>query len=61
MPIPGTFEKQLGQVQDVAAGIVGQLVTLRFAGASDKNRLRDQLWERLQDYAALVQALAADQ
>jgi hypothetical protein len=61
MPIPGTFEKQLGQVQDVAAGIVGALVTLKFAGASDKNRMRDQLWAKLEDFAALVQELAADQ
>jgi hypothetical protein len=59
--VPGTFEKQIGAVQDGAAGIVGALVTLRFAGASDKARLRDALWERLQDFAALVQELAADQ
>ena len=61
MPIPGAFEKQLGQVQDVAAGIVGALVTLRFAGQADKAAMRDRLWERLQDFAALVQELAADQ
>jgi hypothetical protein len=59
--IPGNFEKRLGEVQDVAAGIVGALVSLKYAGPADKNRMRDALWERLQDYANLVQTLAAEQ
>jgi hypothetical protein len=61
MPIPGNFDKRLTEVQNVAAGIVGALVTLKFAGPADKAAMRDRLWEKLQDYAALVQALANDQ
>ena len=61
MPIPTNFEKQIGAVQDGAAGIVGALVTLRFAGQADKAAMRDLLWEKLQDFAALVQELAAEQ
>ena len=61
MPIPTNFEKQIGAVQDGAAGIVGALVTLRFAGQADKAAMRDRLWEKLQDFAALVQELAAEQ
>jgi hypothetical protein len=59
--IPGTFEKRLTEVQTTAAGIVGALVTLKFAGPADKAAMRDRLWEKLQDFAALVQELAADQ
>jgi hypothetical protein len=61
MPIPGTFEKQLADVQSVAGGIVTALVSLKYAGPADKARMRDALWEKLQDYASLVQSLAADQ
>jgi hypothetical protein len=59
--IPGTFEKQLVDVQNVASGIVTSLVSLKYAGPADKGRMRDALWEKLQDYAALVQELAAEQ
>ena len=61
MPIPTNFERQIADVQNVAAGIVGALVTLKFAGQADKARMRDGLWEKLQDFAALVQELANDQ
>jgi hypothetical protein len=61
MPIPGNFEKQLADVQSVAGGIVTALVSLKYAGPSDKAAMRDRLWEKLQDYASLVQSLANDQ
>jgi hypothetical protein len=61
VPIPTNFERQIADVQNVAAGIVGALVTLKFAGQADKARMRDGLWEKLQDFAALVQELANDQ
>lgn len=61
MPIPTAFDGELGEVENLASGIMTQLRTLQHAGAKDVPRMRAALRDALQNYVDRVMATARDQ
>ena len=58
MPIPTAFDGKLGEIDDLAGGIMVQLRTMRHANERDWPRMREVLRERLQKYVNAVMAAA---
>lgn len=61
MPIPTKFDGDLGEVEDLASGIVILLRTMQHAGARDVPRLRAALRDALQNYVDRVMSAAREQ
>jgi hypothetical protein len=62
MPIPTKFDGELGEVENLAAGIQLQLKVMQHcAAASDLPRMRAALRDALKTYVATVMTTARDQ
>ena len=58
MAIPTAFDGKLGEIDDIASGVLVQLRNMRHGAERDRPRMRAALRERLQGYVDLVMAAA---
>jgi hypothetical protein len=58
MPIPVEADRREANCDMLARGILGQLRTLRFAGAKDKPRLKMALKQSLDNFAEVTMQAA---
>jgi hypothetical protein len=60
MPIPTKFDHDIGEIDTVAQSVIATLSILHRANPKDRDRMRANLRQRLQDFCDVVMRAADD-
>jgi hypothetical protein len=57
--IPTLHDKRIAEIDQEARGLVSQLNAIHWAGAKDREKMRERLETRLESFCDLIQRAAA--